>query len=88
MLAALVDEYCDPGLCQYAIAPGGGLVVPTVTKSRWPMTAAQLSASTGLEGAVLTQQWEDNLDAETGDLEWKPLQPPAERLLRKLRKSS
>lgn len=83
-LAALVDEHCDPTLCQYAAAAAGGLVVPSATKARWPMKAARLSVSTGLEGAVLTQQWEDDLGAETTDLEWKPLKPAAARMLRKL----
>ena len=51
------------------------------------MTAGRSSVSTGLEGAVLTQAWQDDLDAETTLLEWKPLKPAAERMLRKLGKS-
>lgn len=83
-LAALVDEHCDPASCEYATAFSGGLIVPTVTKAKWPMKAGRSSRSTGLEAAVLTQQWEDDLDAETTLLEWKPLQQAAEDMLRKL----
>ena len=86
VLAALVDEHCDPTLCEYAVAAAGGLIVPAATEARWPMTADRSSISTGLDGAVLTQQWEDDLDAETTLLEWKPLKPAAERMLRKLGK--
>ena len=84
VLAALVDEHCDPMLCEFAVAAAGGLIVPAATKATWPMKAGQSSASTGLEDAVLTQQWEDDLDAETTLLEWKPLKPALERMLRKL----
>jgi hypothetical protein len=87
-LAALVDEHCDPTLCEYAVATVGGLIVPTVTKAKWPQPAGQSSVSTGLEGAVLTQQWEDDLDAQTTSLEWKPLKPAVQRLLRKLGRGS
>jgi hypothetical protein len=86
VLAALVDEHCDPTLCEYALAADGGLIVPAATKAKWPMKAGRSSVSTGLDGAVLTQQWEDDLDAETTLLEWKPLKPAAERMLRKLGK--
>ncbi len=51
------------------------------------MKAGRSSTSTGLEGAVLTQAWEDDLDAETTYLEWKSLKPASERLLRKLKRS-
>jgi hypothetical protein len=85
-LAALVDEHCDPASCEYATAFTGGLIVPTITKAKWPMKAGRTSRSTGLEAAVLTQQWEDDLDAETTLLEWKPLQQAAERMLHKLGK--
>jgi hypothetical protein len=84
VLVALVDEHCDPTLCEYTVAPTGGLIVPTVTKAKWPMAAGRSSVSTGLEKAVLTQQWEDDLDAETTRLEWKSLEPAAGRMLRKL----
>ena len=84
VLAALVDEHCDPMLCEFAVSAAGGLIVPAATKATWPMKAGQSSASTGLEDAVLTQQWEDDLDAETTLLEWKPLKPALERMLRKL----
>ncbi|RLP24459.1 hypothetical protein D8676_17480 [Mesorhizobium sp. YM1C-6-2] len=86
-LVALVDEHCDPTSCEYATAVPGGLVVPALTKAKWPMKAGKSSASTGLEGAVLTQAWEDDLDAETTYLEWKSLKPASERLLRKLKRS-
>ncbi len=87
VLAALVDEHCDPTLCEYAIAAAGGLIVPAITKAKWPMKAGRSSVSTGLEDAVLTQQWQDDLDAETTRLEWRPLKPAAKRLLRKLGKT-
>ena len=86
-LASLVDEYCDPALCEYAVASPGGLIVPTVTKAKWPMKRGKSSVSTGLEEAVLTQHWEDDLDSERTFLEWKPLRPAVERMLRKLRRS-
>jgi hypothetical protein len=86
MLAGLVDEYCDPTLCEYAAAATGGLIVAKATKAKWPMKRGRSSARTGLEDAVLTQQWEDDLDAETTFLEWKPLKPAAERMLRRLGK--
>jgi len=87
VLAALVDEHCDPTLCEYAVAAQGGLIVPTPTKAKWPMKAGRSSASTGLEGAVLTQQWEDDLDAQRTFLEWKSLRPAVEQTLRKFRKN-
>ena len=87
VLVALVDEHCDPTLCEYAVAASGGLIVPTVTKAKWPMKTGRSSASTGLEDAVLTQQWEDDLDADRTFLEWKSLKPVVEQTLRKLGKS-
>jgi hypothetical protein len=87
VLAALVDEHCDPMLCEFAVAADGGLIVPAITKAKWPMKVGRSSASTGLEHAVLTQQWEDDLDAGTTLLEWKPLKPAVERMLRKLGKA-
>ncbi len=86
-LVALVDEHWDPTLCEYAVAAPGGLIVPTRTKAKWPMKAGRSSVSTGLEDAVPTQQWEDDFDAATTLLEWKPLKPAVERMLRKLAKS-
>ena len=85
-LAGLVDEYCDPTLCEYAVASAGGLIVPTATKAKWPMKRGKSSTSTGLENAVPTQQWQDDLDAETTFLEWKPLKPAVARMLRRLGK--
>ena len=74
VLAALVDEHCDPTLCEYAVAAAGGLIVPTATKAKWPMKAGRSAGSTGLEKAVLTQQWEDDLDAETTSLRVEALE--------------
>lgn len=85
-LAALVDEHCDPAMCEYAAAGQGGLVVASASRAKWPTDASQLAASTGLENAVLTQQWEDDLAVETSDLEWKLLDPAVERLVRRLDK--
>ena len=87
VLAALVDEHCDPTLCEYAVAAAGGLIVPAITKAKWPMKAGRSSVSTGLENAALTQQWEDDLDAEMTRLEWRSLNPAAKGLLRKLGRS-
>ena len=87
VLATLVDEYCDPTVCEYAAPAVGGLIVPTVTKAKWPMKAGRSAGSTGLEKAVLTQKWEDDLDTQTTSLRWEPLRPAAERLLRKLSKT-
>jgi len=84
-LAALVDEHCDPTACEYALAGAGGIVVPTKTRAKWPFRADGPAVATGVERGVLTQQWEDDLDAKTTDLEWLPLKPAAERLLRTLR---
>ena len=83
VLASLVDEHCDPAQCEFAVAADGGLIVPAASKAKWPMKAGRSSVSTGLEGAVLTQAWEDDLDAATTLLEWKPLKPAVERMLRK-----
>jgi hypothetical protein len=87
VLVALVDEHCDPTLCEYAVAAAGGLIVPGATKAKWPIKAGRSSVSTGLEDAVLTQQWEDDLDAETTLLEWKSLKPAVKRMLRRLGKA-
>lgn len=84
-LAALVDEHCDPAVCEYAMADPGGLIVPTRTKAKWPLRADRKSDATGLERAVLTQQWEDDLEARTTSLEWISLRPATERMLKKLR---
>jgi hypothetical protein len=87
VLAALVDEHCDPMLCEFAIAADGGLIVPAVTKAKWPMKVRRSSVSTGLQDTVLTQQWEDDLDAGTTLLEWRSLKPAVKRMLRKLGKA-
>jgi hypothetical protein len=88
VLAALVDEYCDPTICEYAVAATGGIIVPTATKAKWPMKMGRSSVSTGLEEAVLSQHWEDDLDAATTVLEWKSLKPAVGRMLRRLAKAS
>jgi hypothetical protein len=53
-----------------------------VTASTWPRPAGE--AATGLEDAVLSQQWEDDLGAIDSTLQWKPLAPAAWRLLKTL----
>lgn len=79
LLAALVDECCDPAICDYAPAPMGGLLVPGSTQARWPL--AEDDTQTGFEGGVFSQQWDDEL-REGGELEWKPLKPAALKLIR------
>ena len=81
-LAGIVDECCDPTLCEYAPAQTGGLMAVDVTASTWPRPAGE--AATGLEDAVLSQQWEDDLGAIDSTLQWKPLAPAAWRLLKTL----
>lgn len=81
-LAGIVDECCDPTLCEYAPAQTGGLMAADVTASTWPRPAGE--AATGLEDAVLSQQWEDDLGAIDSTLQWKPLAPAAWRLLKTL----
>lgn len=79
LLAALVDECCDPAICDYAPAPMGGLLVPGSTQTQWPL--AEDGTETGLEDAAFSQQWDDEL-REGGELEWKPLKPAALKLIR------
>ena len=81
-LAGIVDECCDPTLCEYAPAQTGGVMAADVTASTWPRPAGE--AATGLEDAVLSQQWEDDLGAIDSTLQWKPLAPAAWRLLKTL----
>ena len=81
-LVGVVDECCDPTLCEYAPAQTGGLMAADVTASTWPRPAGE--AATGLEDAVLSQQWEDDLGAIDSTLQWKPLAPAAWRLLKTL----
>ena len=85
LLAAVVDECCDPTICDYALAPMGGLMVAAVTRARWPF-AADDADQTGLEAAVLSQQWQDDLCDADNRLEWRSLKPAALRLLRALEK--
>ncbi|MEW9805337.1 hypothetical protein ABUE31_04980 [Mesorhizobium sp. ZMM04-5] len=51
------------------------------------MKAGKSSLSTGLERAVLTQAWADDLDVETTYLQWKSLKPASERALRMMARS-
>lgn len=81
-LAGLVDECCDPTLCEYTLAPMGGLMVTDITASKLPRPAGQ--DATGLEEAIFSQQWEDDLDQASSPLDWKSLAPAARRLLRAL----
>jgi hypothetical protein len=81
-LAALVDECCDPLLCEYAPAGTGGLLAMDITPSKWPRAARE--AATGLENAVFSQQWEDALGPSDSPLRWKPLAPAAHSLLKAL----
>lgn len=81
-LAALVDECCDPLLCEYAPAGTGGLMAADVTPSKWPRAAGE--AATGLENAIFSQQWEDVLGSSGSPLRWKPLAPAVRGLLKAL----
>lgn len=81
-LAALVDECCDPNDCEYALAQAGGLMAAGVTAAKWPRDPGASEEVTGLEGAVLSQQWQNDLG--DGGLEWKPLGPAGRQLLRSL----
>ncbi|RJG46569.1 hypothetical protein [Mesorhizobium sp. DCY119] len=79
MLAALVDECVDPNECEYAPARMGGIMVAGKAHATWPLTDAadeevgQYENPTGIEGSVLSQQWEDDLRYVPAALEWKPL---------------
>ncbi len=84
LLAAPVDECCDPALCEYTLASMGGLMVSAATTSRWPLSDDAPAEATGLEDAVPTQQWEDDLREADDRLDWRPLKPAATRLLRVL----
>ena len=79
-LAAIVDECCDPGGCDYAETGAGGLMVAGETGFRWPMPAS--SPTIGLHNAVASQQWENDLSGPDSGLEWRSLQPAALRMLR------
>jgi hypothetical protein len=81
-LAGVVDECCDPTLCEYAPASMGGLMAPEATATRWPRATA--AAATGLEQAIFSQQWENDLSYADNTLDWKPLATAARRLLRTL----
>lgn len=79
LLAALVDECCDPAICDYAPAPMGGLFVPGPTQTQWPLS--EDDPESGFENVALSQQWDDEL-REGGNLEWKPLKAAALKMLR------
>jgi hypothetical protein len=84
LLAALVDECCDPTGCEYAIARMGGMVILETTTFKWPLDKGDRDAHTGLEGATLSQQWQGELGEGSG-LKWKSLETAATRLLRSAR---
>lgn len=79
LLAALVDECCDPSVCDYAAAPMGGILVPDSTQTQWPLN--EDDSENGFENVALSQQWDDEL-REGGELEWKPLKAAALKMLR------
>jgi hypothetical protein len=81
LLAALVDECCDPTGCQYAAAQMGGLMMLGATMVKWPFQKDDDDANSGFENAALSQQWQDDL-SEGSSLEWKSLEAAAIRLLR------
>ena len=79
MLAALVDECCDPTSCEYALAGMGGLMVERTTGATWPLSncvdrqAGKYELASGLEQGALSQQWEDDLRLAPNQLTWKRL---------------
>lgn len=79
LLAALVDECCDPAICDYTPAPMGGVLVPGPTETQWPLS--EDGSETGFENVTLSQQWDEEL-REGSELEWKPLKAAALRMLR------
>jgi len=83
VLAALVDECCDPNICEYAVAQAGGLIVPDVAASKWPLgqDSSAGAPKTGLEDAILSQQWQDDLTQGDSGLEWKPLTAAARAMI-------
>jgi hypothetical protein len=91
LLAALVDECCDPNACEYALARTGGIIVSASTDATWPLSDTASDGSfefaTGLEAAVLTQQWGDDLRFVGDSLSWKPLAPAAKRLTSDFKRS-
>jgi hypothetical protein len=85
-LAALVDECCDPSICEYAEAYSGGLFILAATEATWPLAAG--TEASGLEGAVLSQQWQEDLSSGSGVLQWKSLAAAARRMIRGLDKAA
>lgn len=79
LLAALVDECCDPAICDYTPAPMGGVLVPGPTRTQWPLS--EDGSATGFENVTLSQQWDDELH-EGGELEWRPLKAAALKMIR------
>jgi hypothetical protein len=59
-------------------------MVGEATAATWPLVETNSDGcfefATGLETAVLTQQWENDLRFIGGSLSWKPLAPAAQRL--------
>ena len=95
MLATLVDECCDPGSCEYAPAGIGGILVERPTRATWPLSDrakndrdGAYEFATGLEGAALTQHWENDLRITPKYLEWKPLTSVMPRILRAVERKS
>ena len=82
LLAALVDECCDPTACEYAPVHTGGLLVPAATGATWPLDGTD--AGSGLEGAILSQQWQDDLSRADSTLDWKPLAGAARAMIASL----
>lgn len=88
LLATVVDECCDPTSCEYALATMGGVMVSSVTASRWPLPDDSPAGRTGLEGAVLSQQWQEDLSEAYNGLEWRSLKPAVLRMLRALNRNA
>ncbi|KQZ96522.1 hypothetical protein ASD64_17040 [Mesorhizobium sp. Root157] len=86
VLATLVDEHLDPAECEYIAAGTGGLIVPGETEAHWPLPI-ESDETTGLEGAVLTQQWVSDLMLPTSRLQWKSLKPATDEVLRDFKRN-
>lgn len=74
----IVDEVCDPGICEFRPAPAGGLLVhATVTK--WPLDPEDRDDATnpdfGLATAVPSESWDDVLGGfeADGEQKWRKL---------------
>lgn len=80
-LATLVDEHLDPAECEYITAGMGGLIVSGETAAHWPRSV-EAEETSGLEGAVFTQQWVNDLVTPTNRADWKSLKPATDALYR------